>query len=439
MNNTTMLVDTIPSEANTLTSGPDCSICCSAIKPSELIRSCAHGHIFHNLCIGEWLLIKRDCPVCRTTMAPKLQAPSDVSASTPDVRAYRAASAAAEAADAVASALALTVTASAAAMASQSKAESVAKLLKYEVLAPLFRMEQALAVVTKHALAARAAAATAAAGAATAVTASAKAKEASVAAFAAESVTRLNAFSSALYPDDDDPDLIEAQASLASLSAAAAASAAYAEVNAHLAMNAAAEAEVHAEAAEAVDAYRSQLVVVAAEQQLYTSVNISDKAKWSREAIAEDAIAAAASAKKESVVAYRAAERSRVSLQCEWAEATIDAAVQSASAAWAAAAKSRLLLVASQKAVVSAQAHALVAEEIGAEYQAWVSAIQNLHLYPSNDEFKPTQKELDKAAVCQEEYEEHRNECIRDREEARREGYERSAFSRMERSIDSSY
>ena len=431
-----MLVDTIPSEANTLMSEPDqhlsdCSICCSAIKPSELFRSCAHGHIFHSLCIGKWLLIKRDCPVCRTTMAPKLQAQSDVSASTPDVRAYRAASVAAEAADAVTSALAITVTASAAAIAAQLNAESVARLLKYEVLAPLFRMEQALAVVTKHASAAKVAAATAAAGAATAVTASAKAKEASVAAFAAESVTRLNAFSSALYPDDDDTDLIESQASLASLSAAAAAaSAAHAEVNANLAVAAAAEAEVYAEAAEAVDAYRSQLVVSAAEEKLYTSVDISEKAKWSRKAIAEAAIAAAASAKEESVIAFRAAKRSRVSLQAAWADATVDAAVQSASAAWAAAAKSRLLLVASQKAVVSAQAHALVAEEVGEEYQAWVSAKQKLHLYPSNYEFKPTQEELDKAAVRQEEYEEHRNECMRDQEEAR---WESRRFSRRER------
>jgi hypothetical protein len=47
---------------------PECCICLSAFSgegPDHEVRSAACGHVFHSRCLGNWLRMRRSCPLCR--------------------------------------------------------------------------------------------------------------------------------------------------------------------------------------------------------------------------------------------------------------------------------------------------------------------------------------------------------------------------------------
>ena len=62
-----------PSTTTTASSADSCSICFSRFKPNQLVSwSCNPScrHVYHHVCIKEWLLRKSDCPFCRQVILP---------------------------------------------------------------------------------------------------------------------------------------------------------------------------------------------------------------------------------------------------------------------------------------------------------------------------------------------------------------------------------
>ncbi|KAL0903281.1 hypothetical protein M5K25_027650 [Dendrobium thyrsiflorum] len=48
-----------------------CSICQGEIQVEEEISTLRCSHIYHAGCIGQWLMIKNKCPVCRASVIPE--------------------------------------------------------------------------------------------------------------------------------------------------------------------------------------------------------------------------------------------------------------------------------------------------------------------------------------------------------------------------------
>lgn len=56
---------------------PDCCIClgafCNGIGSDKEIRMTGCGHLFHSRCLGNWLRMRRSCPLCRQNVGDTLQ------------------------------------------------------------------------------------------------------------------------------------------------------------------------------------------------------------------------------------------------------------------------------------------------------------------------------------------------------------------------------
>ncbi|KAJ8247888.1 hypothetical protein GJAV_G00251720 [Gymnothorax javanicus] len=49
-----------------------CTICLSALEEDEDVRRLPCMHLFHQLCVDQWLLTKKQCPICRVDIEAKL-------------------------------------------------------------------------------------------------------------------------------------------------------------------------------------------------------------------------------------------------------------------------------------------------------------------------------------------------------------------------------
>ncbi|XP_075749133.1 uncharacterized protein LOC142814335 [Rhipicephalus microplus] len=45
-----------------------CSICLMAYRETDTLKQLACGHVFHEICVTQWLRWNRICPVCRTRL-----------------------------------------------------------------------------------------------------------------------------------------------------------------------------------------------------------------------------------------------------------------------------------------------------------------------------------------------------------------------------------
>jgi len=64
-------------ENKLFTDTPECCIClgtfCSGSGAEKEVRVSGCGHIFHSRCLGNWLRMRRSCPLCRQDVADTLQ------------------------------------------------------------------------------------------------------------------------------------------------------------------------------------------------------------------------------------------------------------------------------------------------------------------------------------------------------------------------------
>eukprot|EP00931_Biecheleriopsis_adriatica_P054032 TRINITY_DN3175_c0_g1_i2.p1 TRINITY_DN3175_c0_g1~~TRINITY_DN3175_c0_g1_i2.p1 ORF type:complete len:760 (-),score=115.07 TRINITY_DN3175_c0_g1_i2:75-2354(-) len=52
-----------------------CSICLEPLGPEDHTEALPCAHAFHHLCVGVWLALKAECPLCRSPSGPMLQQP----------------------------------------------------------------------------------------------------------------------------------------------------------------------------------------------------------------------------------------------------------------------------------------------------------------------------------------------------------------------------
>lgn len=52
----------------------ECAVCLSVVEDGEEVRELSRcKHVFHCACIDMWLYSHRDCPLCRTSVSPRVQ------------------------------------------------------------------------------------------------------------------------------------------------------------------------------------------------------------------------------------------------------------------------------------------------------------------------------------------------------------------------------
>lgn len=148
--------------ANTaIVANAECPICCDPINQAgNLIRSCQNGHLFHNCCVNVWLHEHSEsCPICRIEMLHTPQTTAIACAT--EAEAYKIASEASAAASAAVSAQTASYAAyieSIKASDAASNANAVKSMLSYGVITSIERAQKAANMTVKHAASAAAAA-----------------------------------------------------------------------------------------------------------------------------------------------------------------------------------------------------------------------------------------------------------------------------------------
>jgi hypothetical protein len=56
--------------------GSDCVVCCTTVNGRYNVRKLRCGHAFHPSCIDRWLDSHDNCPLCRATVVPEVDAPA---------------------------------------------------------------------------------------------------------------------------------------------------------------------------------------------------------------------------------------------------------------------------------------------------------------------------------------------------------------------------
>nr|5D0M_C Chain C, RING finger protein 165 [Homo sapiens] len=53
-----------------------CTICLSMLEDGEDVRRLPCAHLFHQLCVDQWLAMSKKCPICRVDIETQLGADS---------------------------------------------------------------------------------------------------------------------------------------------------------------------------------------------------------------------------------------------------------------------------------------------------------------------------------------------------------------------------
>ena len=65
--------------------GCECAICMGSVDPvtgAYMVTPC--DHLFHEICLAQWMDLKMECPVCRAALPPRTSDDDDQQGSPPD-------------------------------------------------------------------------------------------------------------------------------------------------------------------------------------------------------------------------------------------------------------------------------------------------------------------------------------------------------------------